>query len=75
MKYSLLVSAALIVTASSMVHADTSHSVDLSSVDKQAAVVGRHSDRLVVVKHGKIELAHVVVDVRSATENERMGRS
>jgi putative endopeptidase len=34
MKFSLLVSAALIVTASSMVHADTSHSVDLSSVDK-----------------------------------------
>ena len=34
MKFSLLLSAALIVTASSMVHADTSHSVDLSSIDK-----------------------------------------
>ena len=34
MRFSLLLSAALIVTASSLVRADTSHSVDLSSVDK-----------------------------------------
>src|ERR1700744_5241866 len=34
MKFSLLLSAALIVTDSSMVRADTSHSVDLSSIDK-----------------------------------------
>ncbi|HXR96145.1 MAG TPA: M13 family metallopeptidase [Rhizomicrobium sp.] len=34
MKFSLLFSAALIVSASSIVHADTSHSVDLSSIDK-----------------------------------------
>src|SRR5215469_3400797 len=34
MRFSLLLSAALIVTASSLVQADTSHSVDLSSMDK-----------------------------------------
>ena len=34
MKFSLLLSAAFIVTASSLVQADVSHSVDLSSIDK-----------------------------------------
>ena len=34
MRFSLLLSAALVVTASSIVQADTSHSVDLSSIDK-----------------------------------------
>ena len=34
MRFSLLLSAALVVTASTIVQADTSHSVDLSSIDK-----------------------------------------